>query len=125
MFLNLQNLYIVINKFQEFGWRDWDLFLKEKCFARRNIDTTLFKRKKKKKINQSDMLMVQVYIEDIIFGLINVNMCKEFFNLIQSEFEMNMMEQLMFFLACKSNNILMVFSSVKKNMSKIFLRSSK
>lgn len=54
---------------------------------------------KGKKINQSDLLMVQVYIEDNIFGLINVNMCKEFFNLMQSEFEMNMMEQLMFFLS--------------------------
>ena len=42
------------------------------------------------------MLLVQIYIDDIIFGAINVSLCKEFSKCIHSEFEMSMMGELKF-----------------------------
>ena len=38
------------------------------------IDTTLFIKPK-----DNDMLIVQIYVNDIIFGAINVSLCEEFF----------------------------------------------
>ena len=43
------------------------------------------------------MLIVQVYVDNIIFGATHDNLCKEF-SKIMSEFEMNMMGELNFFL---------------------------
>jgi len=48
-------------------------FLLEKGFKRWQIDTTLFK----KTLNK-DILKVQIYVEDIIFGSINVVLCNEY-----------------------------------------------
>ena len=56
-------------------------------------DTTLFR-----KTYNSDLLIVQVYVDDIIFSATKVKMCQEFSNLMQSEFEMSMMGELGFFL---------------------------
>ena len=44
------------------------------------------------------MLIVQIYVDDIIFGAINENMCKNFAKCMQGEFEMSMMGELNFFL---------------------------
>ena len=52
-------------------------------FQRGKIDTTLFR-----KTHNSDLLIVQVYVDDIIFGATKEKMCEEFSNLMQSEFEM-------------------------------------
>ncbi|KAK2352230.1 hypothetical protein QL285_096543 [Trifolium repens] len=68
-------------------------FLLENGFIRGKIDTTLFR-----KINKNDLLIVQVYVDDIIFGATNEKMCEEFSKLMQSEFEMSMMGELRFFL---------------------------
>ncbi|WJX93540.1 hypothetical protein P8452_75051 [Trifolium repens] len=68
-------------------------FLLENGFSRGQIDTTLFR-----KTHKHDLLIVQVYVDDIIFGATNENMCEEFSNLMQSEFEMSMMGELRFFL---------------------------
>ena len=48
------------------------------------------------KIND-DLLVVQVYVDDIIFGATNETLCQEFAKLMQEEFEMSMMEELNFF----------------------------
>ena len=56
------------------------------------IDTTLFIKPKK-----NDMLIVQIYIDDIIFGATNGSLCEEFAKSMYSEFEMSMMEELNFF----------------------------
>ena len=48
-------------------------FLIEKNFQRGKVDTTLFIKKIK-----NEMLVVQVYVDDIIFGVINVIMCEDF-----------------------------------------------
>ena len=57
------------------------------------IDTTLFIKPKDK-----DMLIVQIYVDDIIFGATNGSLCKEFSKSMHSEFHMSMMGELNFFL---------------------------
>ena len=57
------------------------------------IDTTLFI-----KLRENDILIVQIYVDDIIFGATNVSLCKEFVKFMHSEFEMSMMGELNFFL---------------------------
>ena len=44
------------------------------------------------------MILVQVYIDDIIFGSTNDNLCKRFSKLMQSKYEMSMMRELSYFL---------------------------
>ena len=38
-----------------------------------------------------DFLIVQIYVDNIIFSTINKNLCKNLFELMQGEFEMSMM----------------------------------
>ncbi|XP_075080559.1 uncharacterized protein LOC142166047 [Nicotiana tabacum] len=45
-----------------------------------------------------NLLIVQVYVDDIIFGATNDSLCEEFSKLMGSEFEMSMMGELNFFL---------------------------
>ena len=44
------------------------------------------------------MIIVQIYVDDIIFGATNENMCKKFAKCMQGEFEMSMLDELNFFL---------------------------
>ena len=48
-------------------------FLIENNFSRGTIDTTLFVKTK-----NDDLLIVQIYVDDIIFGATNETLCKEF-----------------------------------------------
>ena len=57
------------------------------------IDTTMFI-----KLRENDILIVQIYVDDIIFGATNVSLCEEFSKSMHSEFEMSMMGELNFFL---------------------------
>ncbi|XP_070049042.1 uncharacterized mitochondrial protein AtMg00810-like [Nicotiana tomentosiformis] len=50
------------------------------------------------KISSSGNLIIQIYVDDNIFGSANCVLCKEFSHLMQSEFEMSMMGELTFFL---------------------------
>jgi hypothetical protein len=68
-------------------------FLSEKGFRRGKIDSTLFIKN-----TDSDILLVQIYVDDIIFGSTNELLCKEFSESMQNEFEMSMMGELNFFL---------------------------
>ena len=61
-------------------------FLLENGFKMGKIDTTLLKKTKEK-----DMLLVQIYVDDIIFGATNIFLCEEFGKCMHSEFEMSMM----------------------------------
>ncbi|KAK6140670.1 hypothetical protein DH2020_025577 [Rehmannia glutinosa] len=45
-----------------------------------------------------DCLLVQIYVDDIIFGATNESLCKKFSKLMQGEFEMSMMGEFNFFL---------------------------
>ena len=68
-------------------------FLTSNGFMRGKVDTTLFRKDLAK-----DFIIVQIYVDDIIFGATNELLCKDFSNLMQSEFEMSMMGELKFFL---------------------------
>ena len=70
----------------------------ENDFKRGQVDTTLFRRTLGK-----DILVVQIYVDDIIFGSTNASFCKEFSKLMQNEFEMSMMGELKFFLGIQIN----------------------
>ena len=50
------------------------------------------------KLRENDILIVQIYVDDIIFGATNVSLCEEFAKSMHSEFEMSMMGELNFFL---------------------------
>ncbi|GJY02937.1 retrovirus-related pol polyprotein from transposon TNT 1-94 [Tanacetum coccineum] len=57
------------------------------------VDDTLFTKKK-----SSNLIIVQIYVDDIIFGLTCQDMCDEFAKIMHDEFEMSMMGELNFFL---------------------------
>jgi hypothetical protein len=65
----------------------------EKCFTCGKLEITLFLM-----FDGKDMLIVQIYVDDIIFGFTNENLCKEFSKTMQDEFEISMMGELKFFL---------------------------
>ena len=67
-------------------------FLLQNNFKRGKVDTTLFI-----KHTDSDMIIVQIYVDDIIFGATNPILCKEFEQLMQGEFKMSMVEELSYF----------------------------
>ncbi|GKC74863.1 retrovirus-related pol polyprotein from transposon TNT 1-94 [Tanacetum coccineum] len=60
---------------------------------RRKIDKTLFIRREK-----GDILLVQVYADDIIFGSIKKSLCTEFEKMMHKKFQMSSMGELTFFL---------------------------
>ncbi|GKD85109.1 retrovirus-related pol polyprotein from transposon TNT 1-94 [Tanacetum coccineum] len=68
-------------------------FLIEHGFNKGIIDPTLFTRR-----HGGDILLVQVYVDDIIFGSTNPDFSKRFANLMKNNFEMSMMGELKFFL---------------------------
>ncbi|GKV22189.1 hypothetical protein SLEP1_g32074 [Rubroshorea leprosula] len=68
-------------------------FLLANGFSRGRVDTTLFVKNK-----GQDILIVQIYVDDIVFGATNDFLCQEFSKAMQGEFEMSMMGELNFFL---------------------------
>nr|GEX02599.1 hypothetical protein [Tanacetum cinerariifolium] len=68
-------------------------FLVSKGFSKGSIDPTLFITKHKE-----DILLVQIYVDDIIFGSTNQKLSKQFEKLMHNKFEMSMMKELKFFL---------------------------
>ncbi|GJW30571.1 retrovirus-related pol polyprotein from transposon TNT 1-94 [Tanacetum coccineum] len=68
-------------------------FLVSKGFSKSSIDPTLFITK-----HGEDILLVQIYVDDIIFGSTNPKLSKRFEKLMHNKFEMSMMGELKFFL---------------------------
>jgi hypothetical protein len=68
-------------------------FLLSKGFNMGKVDTTLYT----KKIGQ-DLFVLQIYVDDIIFGSTNQDYCKEFRRMMANEFEMSMIGELSYFL---------------------------
>nr|GEU97938.1 hypothetical protein [Tanacetum cinerariifolium] len=71
-------------------------YLLENGFQRGKIDQTLFIKKKK-----GDIFLVHVYVDDIIFGFTNKELCKAFPKLMKYKFQMSLMGELTFFLGLK------------------------
>ncbi|GKA24961.1 retrovirus-related pol polyprotein from transposon TNT 1-94 [Tanacetum coccineum] len=57
------------------------------------VDNTLFTKKK-----TFEIIIIQIYIDDIIFGLTCQELCDDFAKIMHDEFEMSMMGELNFFL---------------------------
>lgn len=68
-------------------------YLLENGFKRGLVDETLFI-----KTHEHDMLVVQIYFDDILFGATNDALSKEFSSLMCREIEMSLMGELTFFL---------------------------
>ncbi|GJS36853.1 putative ribonuclease H-like domain-containing protein [Tanacetum coccineum] len=68
-------------------------FLMENGHRRGTIDRTLFIKKKK-----SDIMLVQVYVNDIIFGSTKKSMCTEFEDCMHKRFQMSSIGELTLFL---------------------------
>nr|GEU48099.1 hypothetical protein [Tanacetum cinerariifolium] len=68
-------------------------YLLENGFQRCTIDQTLFIKKQKR-----DILLVQIYVDDIIFGATNKDLCKSFEKLMKDRFQMSSIGELTFFL---------------------------
>ncbi|GJR13611.1 retrovirus-related pol polyprotein from transposon TNT 1-94 [Tanacetum coccineum] len=68
-------------------------FLVSKGFSKGSIDPTLFINK-----HGEDILLVEIYVHDIIFGFTNQKRSKHFEKQMHSKFEMSMMKELKFFL---------------------------
>nr|GEV03463.1 hypothetical protein [Tanacetum cinerariifolium] len=73
-------------------------FLLKNHFFKGSIDSTLFIRR-----FDNDILVVQVYVDDIIFGSTHPRYTQLFFDLMKSSFEMSMMGEMTFFLGLQVN----------------------
>nr|GEZ36748.1 hypothetical protein [Tanacetum cinerariifolium] len=70
----------------------------ENGFQKGSIDTTLFIKKKGKHI-----MLIQIYVDDIIFGSTNPKYYTKFSDLMVKRFEMSMMGEMKFFLGLQVN----------------------
>nr|GEX39296.1 putative ribonuclease H-like domain-containing protein [Tanacetum cinerariifolium] len=85
-------------------------YLLENGFQRGNINHTLFLKKQK-----GDILLVQVYVDDNIFGSTNKELCIAFEKLMKDKFHMSLIGELTFFLGLQ----------VKKKDNGIFISQDK
>ncbi|GKD62212.1 putative ribonuclease H-like domain-containing protein [Tanacetum coccineum] len=85
-------------------------YLLDNRFQRRKIDKTLFIRRDK-----GDILLVQVYVDDIIFGFTKKSLCTEYEKMMHKKFQMSSMGELTFFLGLQ----------VKQKEDGIFLSQDK
>ena len=79
-------------------------------FSKGKIDTTLFV-----KSEGEDIMLIQIYVDDIIFGSTSREMCKFFEQIMTENFKMSMMGEINFFLGLQ----------VKQFSSGIFINQSK
>jgi len=89
--------------------------LLEKDFQKGQVDTPLFKKTPKK-----DILVVQIYVDDIIFGSTNATLCKEFSEIMQVKFETSMMKDWSSSLEFKSINAKMESMLINPNIQRSF-----
>nr|GEV60796.1 retrovirus-related Pol polyprotein from transposon TNT 1-94 [Tanacetum cinerariifolium] len=76
------------------AWYDMlSSFLISQDFSKGLVDPTLFIRR-----NGNDLLLVQIYVDDIIFAASTPELCDLFANLMCSKFKMSMMGKISFFL---------------------------
>nr|GFC83936.1 copia protein [Tanacetum cinerariifolium] len=73
-------------------------FLIDSGFPKGSIDTTLFVKKKGKHI-----MLIQIYVDDIIFGSTNLKYYTKFSDLMVKRFEMSMMGEIKLFLSLQVN----------------------
>ncbi|KAI3718757.1 hypothetical protein L6452_19640 [Arctium lappa] len=93
------------------AWYDeLSAFLVKSGFTKGSIDTTLFIYR-----TNLDICLVQIYVDDIIFGATNKSLCTWFSDFMTSRFQMSMMGEINFFLGLQ----------VKQLPDGIFIKLSK
>nr|GEZ49697.1 retrovirus-related Pol polyprotein from transposon TNT 1-94 [Tanacetum cinerariifolium]GEZ63191.1 retrovirus-related Pol polyprotein from transposon TNT 1-94 [Tanacetum cinerariifolium] len=84
--------------------KDWydklKAFLIKHEYSMGMVDNTLFTKKAK-----SHPIIVQIYVDEIIFGSTIQNLCDDFTKIMHNEFEMSMMGELNFFLGLQIKQI--------------------
>ncbi|GJW32451.1 uncharacterized mitochondrial protein-like protein, partial [Tanacetum coccineum] len=79
------------------------------------VDPTLFTQQA-----GNDLLLVQIYVDDITFASTNTAMCNEFANQMTTKFKMSMMGQMSIFLGLQiSQSLRGIFINQSKYASKI------
>ncbi|GJX71646.1 retrovirus-related pol polyprotein from transposon TNT 1-94 [Tanacetum coccineum] len=93
------------------AWYDMlSSFLISQHFSKGAVDPTLFTQQA-----GNDLLLVQIYVDDIIFASTNTAMCNEFANQMTTKFKMPMMGQMSFFLGLQ----------ISQSLRGIFINQSK
>nr|GEV70517.1 retrovirus-related Pol polyprotein from transposon TNT 1-94 [Tanacetum cinerariifolium] len=93
------------------AWYDMlSSFLLSQDFSKGSVDPTLFIRR-----NGNELLLVQIYVDDIIFAASTLELCDLFANLMCSKFKMSMMGKFLFFLGLQ----------ISQNPRGIFINQSK
>ncbi|GJV18595.1 retrovirus-related pol polyprotein from transposon TNT 1-94 [Tanacetum coccineum] len=93
------------------AWYDMlSSFLISQHFSKGAVDPTLFTWQA-----GNELLLVQIYVDDIIFASTNTTICNEFANLMTTKFKMSMMGQMSFFLGLQ----------ISQSSRGIFLNQSK
>nr|GEZ48007.1 putative ribonuclease H-like domain-containing protein [Tanacetum cinerariifolium] len=77
-------------------YKTLSIYLMDNGFQREKIDKTLFIKRHK-----GDILLVQVYVDDIIFGSTRKELCNAFEKLMHEKFQMSSMGELIFFLGLR------------------------
>nr|GFC75783.1 uncharacterized mitochondrial protein AtMg00810-like [Tanacetum cinerariifolium] len=85
-------------------------FLLSQDFLKGSVDPTLFIRR-----NDNDLILVQMYVNDIIFAASTLELCDLFANMMCSKFKMSMMGKISFFLGLQ----------ISQNPRGIFINQSK
>ena len=75
-------------------------FLIDSGFKRGVVDPTLFRR-----INQKHLMLIQVYVDDIIFGSTEPVMVADFAKLMIKKFQMSMNRELSYFLGLQVKQV--------------------
>ncbi|GJZ26903.1 retrovirus-related pol polyprotein from transposon TNT 1-94, partial [Tanacetum coccineum] len=98
-------------------------YLLDNRFYRGQIDKTLFIKRVK-----GDILLVQVYVDDIIFGFTKKSLCIDFEQIMHKKFQMSSMGELTFFLGLqvkqKENGIFIIQDKYVGEILKKFSFSS-
>ncbi|KAJ9536611.1 hypothetical protein OSB04_un000212 [Centaurea solstitialis] len=91
-------------------YEELSTYLLSKGFKKGSVDSTLFIMKE-----GDHIVVIQVYVDDIIFGSTSKDLCKKFETIMTQEFKMSMMGEINFFLGLQ----------VKQFSDGIFINQSK
>jgi hypothetical protein len=70
-----------------------DKYLQQEGFRKGSVDNNLYI-----KVTQDSILLIEVYVDDIIFGSTHERLSHKFAKDMQNKFEMSLLEELSFFL---------------------------
>ncbi|KAL0556145.1 hypothetical protein IC582_004655 [Cucumis melo] len=95
------------------------MYLGERRYSQKETDKTLFINR-----TSSDLIVAQIYMDDIIFGGFPQTLVNNFINIMKSEFEMSLVGELLCFLGLqikeKSEGIFISQEKYAKNLVKKF-----